>query len=59
MDGFQDDLEHPKKRRRREYRAPVSARLIPDEELRGTACVVSEDLWIDLSGHAVSALGKS
>lgn len=59
MDGFQNDLEHPKKRRRRlDHKTPASARLVGDESLRGLTSVVSDDLWAELVGGSADNLSK-
>lgn len=59
MDGFENDLEHPKKRRRREHKAPASARLVGDETLRGITSVVSDDLWTELVGRTSDPTGTT
>ncbi|EXJ88437.1 hypothetical protein A1O1_05367 [Capronia coronata CBS 617.96] len=50
MDSLQHELEHPKKRRRREVqRRPLSARLVFDETVKGSAAFLSESLWAKLA----------
>ncbi|KAL2444558.1 Peroxisomal ATPase PEX6 [Exophiala dermatitidis] len=51
MDSSQHELEHPKKRRRREPTLrPLSARLVFDDSIKGTAAFVSESLWVKIAG---------
>lgn len=51
MDNFDHDLEHPKKRRRREVEArPLAARLLFDDTVKGDAALVSQSLWSRLTG---------
>ncbi len=60
MDGFENDLEHPKKRRRRlDYTTPTAARLVGDESLRGITSVVSDDLEAVLISAASNTTGKA
>ncbi|EXJ78213.1 hypothetical protein A1O3_09374 [Capronia epimyces CBS 606.96] len=50
MDSFGHELEHPKKRRRREiFQRPLSARLVFDDTVKGDAALVSESLWTKLA----------
>ena len=59
MDGFENDLEHPKKRRRRlDHTTPSAARLVGDESLRGITSVVSDDLEAALISATSSISGK-
>jgi hypothetical protein len=52
MDTLQHDLEHPKKRRRREIsQRPLSARLVFDDTVKGEAALVSGSLWPKLAGN--------
>jgi hypothetical protein len=53
MDSSEHDLEHPKKRRRREIeRRPLSTRLAFDDTVKGDAAVVPHSLWTKLvDGH--------
>lgn len=49
MDDFDNEVEHPKKRRRRfANQNPVSAHLTFDENLREDVAVLSGDLWSEL-----------
>jgi peroxin-6 len=51
MTSFEHDLEHPKKRRRREIDPrPVSARLAFDDAVKGHAAVIPQRLWTQLLG---------
>lgn len=51
MDSLQHELEHPKKRRRREIsQRPLSARLLFDDSVKGDAAIVPESLWTQLVG---------
>ncbi|KAL2444534.1 Peroxisomal ATPase PEX6 [Exophiala dermatitidis] len=51
MDSSQHELEHPKKRRRREPALrSLSARLVFDDSIKGTAALVSESLWVKVAG---------
>ena len=60
MDGFENDLEHPKKRRRRlDYKTPTAARLVGDESLRGVTSVVSDDLLPHLIGAATNTSSEN
>jgi hypothetical protein len=46
MGPSEHDLEHPKKRRRREVeRHPLAARLLFDDTVKGNAAIVSQSLW--------------
>lgn len=50
MGPSEHDLEHPKKRRRREVeRRPLAARLLFDESVKGGAAIVSQSLWAQLA----------
>lgn len=50
MGPSEHDLEHPKKRRRREVqRIPLTARLLFDENVKGNAAIVSQTLWSQLA----------
>ncbi|OCT48931.1 Peroxisomal biogenesis factor 6 [Cladophialophora carrionii] len=53
MDSSEHDLEHPKKRRRREIeRRPLSTRLAFDDTVKGDAAVIPRSLWTRLiDGH--------
>ena len=56
MNSLEHDLEHPKKRRRREIlRRPHAARLVFDDSIKGNAAIVSESLWTQLSCEADGA----
>ncbi len=58
MEGIENELEHPKKRRRRFYsQRLLSAHLVVDEDLRQVAAVISDDLWSDFFGHFNSEKG--
>ena len=49
MDHSEHDLDHPKKRRRREVeRRPLAARLVFDDHVKGDAALLSESLWAKL-----------
>ncbi|KAJ9615571.1 peroxisomal assembly protein [Cladophialophora chaetospira] len=46
MDSFDHELEHPKKRRRRELEPrPLLARLAFDDTIKGDAAIVPQSLW--------------
>lgn len=46
MDHLDHNLEHPKKRRRREVALrPLTARLLFDESIKGDAAVFAHGLW--------------
>ena len=46
MDQLDPNLEHPKKRRRREIALrPLTARLLFDETIKGDAAVFAHGLW--------------
>jgi hypothetical protein len=46
MNGSEHELEHPKKRRRREIsRRPLAARLVFDDNLQIPGALVSRGLW--------------
>ncbi len=48
--GFEHELEHPKKRRRREIeRRPLAARLAFDDTVKGDAAIVPQSLWSALT----------
>lgn len=50
MESFDHELEHPKKRRRREIsRRPLAARLAFDDSVKGNAALVPESLWAKLA----------
>lgn len=50
MGPSEHDLEHPKKRRRREVEQhPVAARLLFDDSVKGNAAIVSQSLWSRLA----------
>ncbi|KIX01660.1 uncharacterized protein Z518_09386 [Rhinocladiella mackenziei CBS 650.93] len=50
MDSFEHELEHPKKRRRREILPrPHLARLVFDDTVKGDAALISESLWTKLA----------
>lgn len=50
MDTLDHDLEHPKKRRRREVsRRPLVARLAFDENVKGDSALIPESLWAKLT----------
>ena len=53
MDSFDHELEHPKKRRRREVeRRPLVACLAFDDSIKGDAAIVPQGLWSRLvDGH--------
>ncbi|MCJ1246213.1 peroxisomal assembly protein [Trapelia coarctata] len=48
MDPYNSQTEHRKRRRRRPWRTPISARLTLDERTKGDVGVISEDLFSDL-----------
>lgn len=49
MDDFDNEVEHPKKRRRRHAsQKPLSALLTFDDNLREDVAVLSADLWAEL-----------
>lgn len=48
MDPYDSQTEHRKRRRRRPWRSPISARLILDEGTTGDVGAISEDLFMDL-----------
>lgn len=49
--SLKHELEHPKKRRRREIsRRPLSARLAFDDSVKGNAAFVPQGLWTQLAG---------
>jgi hypothetical protein len=49
MDDFDNEVEHPKKRRRRYVsQKPLSALLTFDDNLREDVAVLSADLWAEL-----------
>ncbi|KAK5361749.1 peroxisomal assembly protein [Exophiala xenobiotica] len=51
MASLEHELEHPKKRRRREIlRMPVSARLAFDDTVQGNTAIVPRRLWSSLTG---------
>ncbi len=51
MASLEHELEHPKKRRRREIsRMPLSARLAFDDTVQGNAALVPRKLWTSLAG---------
>jgi hypothetical protein len=51
MASLEHELEHPKKRRRREIlRMPLSARLAFDDTVQGNAAIVPRSLWTSLAG---------
>jgi hypothetical protein len=46
MEDYQHQLEHPKKRRRREVeRRPLNVKLVFDDTLKGDAAIVPNELW--------------
>lgn len=50
MAHLDHDLEHPKKRRRREIAPrPIVSRLLFDDNVKGDAAVVPEALWTRLA----------
>jgi peroxin-6 len=56
MDDFDNEVEHPKKRRRRSAQKPVSAHLRFDENLREDVAVLSADLWSELVSGSSSCI---
>ena len=63
MDDFDNEVEHPKKRRRRfANQKPISAHLTFDESLHEDVAVLSPDLWSQLTAgisHIALSLGSS
>ncbi|OAP63708.1 hypothetical protein AYL99_02935 [Fonsecaea erecta] len=56
MDSLEHELEHPKKRRRREIeRKPLAARLAFDDTVKTDAAVISQGLWSRLKGGSEDA----
>ena len=50
MDSFEHELEHPKKRRRREIeRRPLTTRLVFDDTVKADAAVIPQALWTKLT----------
>jgi hypothetical protein len=46
MEDHQHELDHPKKRRRREVeRRPLNVKLVFDDTIKGDAAVVPDDIW--------------
>ena len=52
MEPLKSLTEHRKRRRRRPWRIPISAKLTLDEHGKGDIGTISEDLYVDLFQHA-------
>lgn len=48
MDAYDNHTQHRKRRRRRPWRTPISARLTLDERAKGDEGAISDDLFADL-----------
>jgi peroxin-6 len=49
MDDFDNEVEHPKKRRRRSAQKPLSTQLTFDDNLRDDVAILPAELWAELA----------